>query len=453
MCGRFLRHVQQCARVLGVHGGLTLRLHLSGTMRIKPGLESSDAGPEPRYHAHSVVDLQREGRDGSRLPRVLADFVGQAAGPSVVIVGGLHGNEPAGVTAGREVAAALRGMPLRGRVVFLSGNRQASAAGLRFVRRDLDRGWTEASLTRLCALPTSALGDEDQEQRELADTIYEIERTRRGRLVVVDLHTSSGQSAPFVCFGDTLLNRRLARSLPVTAILGLEEVVDGAMAGYWTDRGHVGIALEAGQHRDPLAVGRHVSALWLFLVAAGTLRPSDVPLFAQHRARLASGSAGCPAVVEVRHRHVSSPGDGFEMAAGFASFTPVTLGQVVARDASGPICAPESGLMLRPRYQGQGDDGYFLVREVRPVWLTVSEWLRKAGAPRLLQHLPGIRRDPARLGHLVVDPKVAFSHVAEVMHLCGFRRRSSPDGQPVFSTHRVQKLRRSRAGRATALPR
>lgn len=399
-----------------------------------------------------MADLQSRSRDGSRLPRVLADLLGQAAGPSLVIVGGLHGNEPAGVAAGREVAAALQGLPLRGRVVFLSGNRQACAAGLRFVRRDLDRGWTEANLTRLCALPTSALGDEDQEQRELADAIYEVERTRRGRLVVIDLHTSSGQSAPFVCFGDTLLNRRLARSLPVTAILGLEEVVDGAMAGYWTDRGHVGIALEAGQHRDPSAVARHVSAIWLLLVAAGVLRPGDVPGLAQHRARLTAASAGCPAVVEVRHRHVLAPGDGFEMAAGFVSFMPVTQGQVVARDQSGALCAPEAGLMLRPRYQGQGDDGYFLVREVRPVWLTVSEWLRKAGAPRLLQHLPGIRRDPARLGHLVVDPKVAFSHVAEVMHLCGFRRRSSPDGQPVFSTHRVQRLRRPRPRSRTQPP-
>jgi len=395
-----------------------------------------------------VVDSQSNSGIGSRFPRILGDLVGQLAGPSVVIVGGLHGNEPAGVTAGREVAADLRqrGIPLRGRVVFLSGNRQASAAGLRFVRRDLDRGWTEANLTRLCALRESALGDEDQEQRELADTMYEIERTRRGRFVVIDLHTTSGQSAPFVCFGDTLLNRRLARSLPVTAILGLEEVVDGAMAGYWTDRGHVGIALEAGQHRDPLAVARHVSAIWLFLVAAGSVRPSDVPELAQHRARLAMASAGCPAVVEVRHRHVLSPGDGFEMAPGFASFMPVTQGQLLAHDQKGPILSPESGLLLRPRYQGQGDDGYFIVREVRPVWLTVSEWLRKAGAPRLLQHLPGIHRDPERFGHLVVDPKVAFSHVAEVMHLCGFRRRRSSDAQPVFSTHRVQRLRRPKPG-------
>jgi len=417
-------------------------------MRVEPGVETSDAGSGASYDVLRVVDLQRQSRDVSRLPRVLGDLVGQLAGPSVVIVGGLHGNEPAGIMAGRQVAAELRerGIPLRGRVVFLSGNRQASAAGLRFVRRDLDRGWTEANLKRLCALPARALGDEDQEQRELADGIYEIERTRRGRLVVIDLHTSSGQSAPFVCFGDTLLNRRLARSLPVTAILGLEEVVDGAMAGYWTDRGHTGIAVEVGQHRDPLAVERHVAAIWLLLVATGNVRPGDVPELAQQRARLAQASAGCPAVVEVRHRHVLSPGDGFEMAPGFASFMPVTRGQVLAQDLSGPIRAAESGLLLRPRYQGQGDDGFFIVREVRPVWLTVSKWLRKAGAPRLLQHLPGIHRDPERFGHLVVDPKVAFSHVAEVMHLCGFRRRSSPDGQPVFSTHRVQRMRRPKPG-------
>ena len=368
--------------------------------------------------------------------RVLGDVRGETAGPSMVIVGGVHGNEPAGAVAAARAASLLCTMisALRGRVVLLTGNRQALAADLRFVRRDLNRGWSEANLARLRGLDARELGDEDQEQRELAEHIYDVERTRRGRLIVVDLHTTSGASAPFVCFGDTLANRRFARALPATAILGLEEVIDGAMAGYWTDRGHIGISVESGQHRDPHSVELHVSAIWQLLVGAGSLRAADVPELEQHRARLAAASVGQVAVVEVLHRHVVVPGDGFEMMPGFVSFTPVERGHLVARDAQGEIQTPAAGLILMPRYQSQGEDGYFIVREVRPFWLSVSEWLRRAGAPRLLPHLPGVRRDPERPGHLIVDPSIARAHLADVMHLCGFRRRHSRDGPIVYSS-------------------
>jgi succinylglutamate desuccinylase len=379
-----------------------------------------------------------------RFERILGDIPGEAAGPTLVFVAGLNGNEPAGALASERVAAALRerGAELRGRVVFVSGNRQGLAAGLRFVRRDLNRGWTEPQLARLRALPERALGDEDQEQRELAECLYQIERERRARMIVVDLHTGSAPSAPVVSFGDTLLNRRLALSLPAPCILGLEEVVEGALVSYWTDRGHASLAIEAGQHQDAESVERLVAAIWLLLIAAGCLRASAVPDLAQHRERLALASAGCPAVVEVRHRHVVAAGDQFAMEPGFRSFQSVQRGQLLARDVRGPVLAPEAGSILMPRYQSQGEEGFLLVREVRPVWLKISEWLRRAGVSRVVPHLPGVRRDPARPGHLLVDPTVAFAHVADVMHLCGFRRRGSVDKYLLFSTRRPVRLRR-----------
>ncbi len=388
-----------------------------------------------------------------RFERILGDIPGETAGPTIVFVAGLHGNEPAGALASERVAAALRqrGAALRGRVVFLSGNRQALAAGLRFVRRDLNRGWTEPQLARLCALPERALGDEDQEQRELCEALYRLERERRGRMIVIDLHTGSAPSPPFVSFGDTLLNRRLALSLPAPCILGLEEVVEGAFMSYWTDRGHASLAIEAGQHRDPESVERLVAALWLLLVASGCLRAGDVPDLAEQREHLRRASAACPPVVEVRHRHVVGSGQRFAMEPGFRSFSPVQRGQLLAHDERGPVLAPETGLLLMPRYQSQGEDGFFLVREVRPVWLKISEWLRRAGAPRVIPHLPGVRRDPARPGHLLVDPTVAFARVADVMHLCGFRRRGSVDKYLLFSTRRAVRPRRPARSAAMAV--
>src|SRR4051794_40163358 len=87
-------------------------------------------------------------------PRVLGDVRGTAAGPSLVVVGGLHGNEPAGALAGARVALELEGLrrSLRGRAVFLAGNRQGLAVGQRFIRHDLNRSWSRAQLERLAQL-------------------------------------------------------------------------------------------------------------------------------------------------------------------------------------------------------------------------------------------------------------------------------------------------------------
>ena len=60
------------------------------------------------------------------------------------------------------------------------------------------------------------------------------------------------------------------------------------------------------------------------------------------------------------------------MLEGFAGFDPIEAEQIIARDRRGPVRAPETGLLLMPRYQGQGEDGFFVVREVActPPWST-----------------------------------------------------------------------------------
>jgi len=73
---------------------------------------------------------------------------------------------------------------------------------------------------------------------------------------------------------------------------------------------------------------------------------------------------------------------------------PVTKGQILARDGGGVIGAVESGLVLLPLYQGKGDDGFFLAREVSVFWLRLSWALRRMRLNRLVGLLPGVRRHP-----------------------------------------------------------
>lgn len=356
----------------------------------------------------------------------------------MIVTGGLHGNEPSGAFALRRVAPKLEALrhALRGRVVGLSGNRGALERGCRFVERDLNRGWKEEFLTQLLSASREHLRSEDLEQRELAERQLALEHQRSGPMVFLDLHTTSGPSEPFVCFGDTLVNRRLALALPITAILGLEEVIDGAMLGYWTDRGHAAIAVEAGRHDDAESIERHEAAIWLCLASVGAFGSDQIPDLERHAARLQRASAGVPRLLEVRHRHEVGPDDAFEMLAGFRSFQPVARGQPVARDRNGPITATESGLMLMPRYQGQGEDGFFLVRKVARFWLGISAGLRRGRVARLLPLVPGIARHASEPDCFMVKSQALSFFTIGLLHLCGYRRKRGFGARAAFLRRR-----------------
>ena len=368
------------------------------------------------------------------MSRIIDRYDGSRDGPTVVVTGAVHGNEPAGIAAAREVLTALRdrNTPLRGRVIAVSGNCGALGRGCRFVERDLNRRWTAPHVDSLRARSLEELTHEDREQRELADLFLSLEAETRRPMVFLDLHTTSGASPPFLCLADTLGNRELAKALPLPMILGLEETLDGSMLGYLTDRGHVGVAIEGGRHDEPATVTRHVSSLWLALEHIGAVDARSVPERAVHRGRVAESARGVDPVVEIVHRHHVGRDDDFVMNPGWQSFAPVRRGEVVARDRRGPIESPSSGLMLMPRYQPQGEDGYFIVRPVRPFWLGVSAALRKARVERVLPWLPGVTigDDHERI---VVRPSVAPPSVPEVMRLLGYRRVEPSAMGHVFS--------------------
>ncbi len=372
----------------------------------------------------------------SKYPRVLGHYTTGQPGPIIVVSGGIHGNEPAGCEAMLRVLARLEreGLALRGELWGVAGNLRALAVDRRYLDRDLNRRWLREDLARIVANGPEGPA-EDQEQLELLACFAPLIERARAPIVFFDLHSTSGPSAPFVCMADVLRNRAVALALGIPVVLGLEEVLDGSLLGYLCDLGHIGVAVEGGQHRDPHTIDSHESAVWLMLVAAGALDPEQLPDLAARRAQLAAlREPGVPAVVEIRHRHgVHAEREPFVMLPGFANFQPVARGQIVAHDARGPVHAPFAGIMMLPRYQGLGDDGFFIARAVSPLALHVSAALRRLHLDRVVPLLPGIRRHPEYVDHFIADPRIARSHVVEIFHLFGYRHMRTLGEQLVFS--------------------
>jgi succinylglutamate desuccinylase len=362
----------------------------------------------------------------------------------LIVVGSIHGNEPAGSRALDQIARQLEadgasGSLVRGDLLALVGNVTALEAGARFIDEDLNRQWSAEGIESLRKRRDSELVT--SEERERKALVEEIERgfaEARGPVVLLDLHTTSGDGKPFAVFADTLRSRRFARRFPVPAVLGLEEQLESTLADYVGHLGHVAVAFEGGQHQDPRSLENLTAVV---AIALGELAMVDQRKFGieERRRNLAKATRGVPGILEVVYRHGIVPEDGFRMRPGYRSFEPVVEGQAIADDAEGQVAVPENGFLLMPLYQRLGDDGFFVVRRVLGFWLGLSAVLRLLRAGSIAHWLPGVSRIPGEPCALRVDRNIARWYSLRVLHLLGFRKVSE-EGAALIVERRLHDL-------------
>jgi succinylglutamate desuccinylase len=375
-------------------------------------------------------------------PRVLVDrreigrLTGEAAGPTLIVVAGIHGNEPAGIEAARRVFARLERGDVRvsGELVVFAGNVKALRAGIRYYKKDLNRLWTEARVAELRrAAPdsvgslgghpqTPGLDEEDHEELELLSAIEGAVARARGRVHLADFHTSSAHGIPFVLFGDTLAQREFVRIFPIPIVMGLEEQLDGVLSSFWTGRGCVTFSVEGGQHADPASADSLEAVMWLAMTEAGLVPRGVLPEVEQGVRLLEQRRGGLPRVLEVMSRRAITPEDAFKMAPGFRNLDHAQAGRLLAHDRNGEIRAPSDGMVILPLYQGLGSDGFFWGRVVSEARLNASRFLRRLRVDRLFGLLPGVVRDRRHPSRFIVDTRVARLYPLDVFHLFGYRR-------------------------------
>jgi predicted deacylase len=354
--------------------------------------------------------------------RVLGTYDRGIPGMTIIAVGGLHGNEPAGVTALQRVLHQLKteDIHFKGRLVGLAGNLAALKLGKRFIDRDLNRVWFHAEHVDHRNLHGAS---EQKDLDEICDIIQNELSERQGDALFLDMHTTSAESPPFLMIGDTIRNRKFVQEMPVPIILGVEEQLEGPLLSYINELGHLSIGFEAGQHNDPRSVYFNEAIIWLILAKAGCIDPMQIPDFQIHWDTLHEASEGLLRIFEVRMRHGVTKSDLFRMQEGYTNFMPVHKNEHVAVDRNGDVILEESGRIFMPLYQDQGDDGFFIIRSIRRFWLRLSLWMRLLNAYHLLPLLPGITRVNKNIHMLGVNTRIAFIFGKEVFHLLGYRKR------------------------------
>ena len=304
--------------------------------------------------------------------RLIGRFEGQLPGPLFIALGAMHGNEPAGVFAIERMLAWLNkqaredsNFRLAGNFAGLIGNRAALASGKRFQQFDLNRYLDPARIEALMLVPD--LENEDLEAVELIDEMRRLlSKYRPAHVVILDLHTTSADGGVFSIVHDDPASRAIALDLCAPVLLGMLEGLEGTTLHYFNGQRlgvpSTALVYEAGRHDDPMSVDRAQSALFQSLCSVGALHPRY--LSPDHLRLLSERMDSLPAVVRLCYRHRIPDGSPFEMLPGFANFDPISKGQVLAKAGKESILAPMDGLILMPLYQGQGSDGFFIVREV-----------------------------------------------------------------------------------------
>lgn len=263
--------------------------------------------------------------------------------PRVIIIAAIHGNEPTGLRALLGLKPALRefSAQMNGEVIGLIGNFRALEQNRRFIDKDLNRMWSEHEV------PSGR--SEDIEKEELSPLLRDY-LAGEGPRFVLDLHTTSADSKPFISVSDTEVNRSFITHFDMPGITGIERFIEGPLLNYISELGHVGLAFEAGQHTDPRSVDKHIDFIMEALHHTGIL-PSQKYL---------NGKEGVE--YDIVYRHGITAEDEFIMNPGYNNFAPIHRGQILAHDRHGEIRAPKDGLLFMPLYQNEGSDGFFIIR-------------------------------------------------------------------------------------------
>ena len=366
-------------------------------------------------------------------PHLIAEFIGDAGGPTLMAFGSVHGNEAAGAAALERVAEALSSgsHEIHGRVYLFRGNTRAIAAGVRFIDSDLNRHWTGPNVVR--NLPDTAIEpqlSEDREQAELLRDINDILALARDEVYAIDLHSTSAEGVPFATVGDTMRNRAFVQKFPVTVLLGIEEQLEGTLLEYLNNLGVVTLGYEGGQHYAESTIAVHEALTWRAMVNAAIVPEAE---HLKRYDRVLLNATKQPKIFEVRYRHAITAADGFEMLPGFNNFDPIDRGLQLAHDKRGMVVASEKGVILMPLYQKLGEDGFFIGREISPFWIWLSGMLRRMRVGGMMCLLPGVRRSGKDRDTLEVDTRIARFFPLQLFHLLGFRKLRWRENELVVS--------------------
>ncbi len=356
---------------------------------------------------------------------IIGHFGNGNAGPTVVFFGGIHGNEPSGNKAMEEVFSKLREdkPSIQGTLYGIRGNIPALLSGKRYLDQDLNRMWTAENIKKISEKVEQDRHREEKELWALYKLLATILEVESGPFYFIDFHTTSSRTLPFITINDAMINRKFSNLFPVPIILGIEEYLEGPLLSYINEQGYLSLGFESGQHIEKEAVENSIAFMWLTLVFSGLIPRKAVQGFNGYFTQLKNAALNELRFFEIFYRHPILATQHFKMLPGFKSFQLVKRGELLAHQNNREVLAQKEGRIFMPLYQNQGDEGFFLIRQIPQLALWLSVVFRKIKFDALLGLLPGVSWADRQKRSLMVNRKTARILVKPIFHLLGYRSR------------------------------
>ena len=368
--------------------------------------------------------------------RIIGKINGDQPGPTIIFTAGMHGNEPSGIFALHDVLNEIKEkyIPINGNIYAISGNLTALKEGTRYIKQDLNRMWTSERMKLISSGNIEKNGEETIQQLNIYNVINKILSTEEGPFYFMDLHTTSSETTPFLTVNDSMINRKFTEQYPVPLILGIEEYLDGPLLSYLNELGYVAFGFEGGQHDSLSSIENHKAFIYQSLMYTESVTKDEID-FQHYYDALAKTSIDTRNIYEIYYHYRIKEDESFNMKPGFLNFQRINKGEELAKSNGEVIVAKKQGRILMPQYQSQGDDGYFSIRKIPPVFLRLSNYFRKIRVDKLLPIMPGISWTSDKHDSLIVNRKVAWLFAKQFFHLLGYRNKK------IDKTHLIIKNR------------
>ncbi len=269
------------------------------------------------------------------------EFSSEERGPRVVILGGIHGNEPTGVRAIEQFLQEDFSLQ-RGSLVCAIGNPEALQKDVRYIDHDLNRSFLK-----------DADSTEKSYEKNRAQTLMPLLETAD---YLLDIHTASADTAPFViCEESALPFVQTFWDGIITVGWNSFPGACGDTESFVNQHGGTALTFEAGSHQDPHAVV-HASRILIQFLAATTITTIKIEPLTK-----------TATVFELFQREQKQPDvDYAHLAQAFQNFQKVQQGEVILQSSIGDIIAPENCVIVFPREPEEtkvGEELFFLARK------------------------------------------------------------------------------------------
>jgi len=239
-------------------------------------------------------------------------------GPNVVILCAVHGNEPCGVEALKNLLPVLD--LKKGKVTCILANPEAYKEKVRGTEANLNRVFTD-----------DGLSEDERNSYERKRATF-LSRFLDDADHLLDLHSFTNKKGTSFVICDKRDFEIVKCLTPNLTLSGLSTLHAGATDGYMADLGKSGICVECGQHDDPSSIGVAEDSIKRFLSNLDMIDGFDFAPNAEMK------------YANAEYMHISKVN--FKPSREYKNFEDIKKGEVLGTDGEEDVVAPYNGFIV-----------------------------------------------------------------------------------------------------------